>query len=141
MAKPIKRHLRIGNAPAQDEGKLLVRMHRDDLPKGTKWNRYIHLTTKNTRITCKVRNNELVEVPHPRVHQLNINKHLRQILGIKTGSVYDFYVSKASFLRAPSYVLRFHPNKTVRQNMFTKIVLALVLILAMLGAAIYYFVF
>ncbi len=141
MSKPIKRHLRIGNAPAQDEEKLLVRMHREDLPKGTKWNSYIHLSTKNQTITCKVRNNDLAEVPHPRIHQLNINRHLRKMLEVKTGIVYDFYLKRAPFWRAPFYALRFHPQKTARQNAFTILMVAFVLMLAIIGVAVYFFVF
>jgi len=95
MARPIKRHLKVGGAPEDDEGMLVVRMHPEDLPRGIKWNRYIHLSAKNAKITCRVRNNERAEVPHPRIHQININKKLRERLGIRSGTVYDSFLCSA----------------------------------------------
>ena len=139
MSKPIKRHLKVGGAPEDDEGTLIVRMHPDDLPKGIKWNRYIYLSVKDSKIACRVRNNELAEVPHPRVHQININKKLRNVLKIKSGTVYDFYVSKASVWKAPSYVMKFHPNSTARRNMLLRIIGAIAAIMIVIGGVLYYF--
>jgi len=139
MARPIKRHLKVGGAPQDDEGMLVVRMHPEDLPKGIKWNRYIHLSAKSAKITCKVRNNERAEVPHPRVHQININRKLRDRLRIKSGTVYNFYVSKAPFWKAPSYVMRYHPSRTAKQIMLLKILGATAVVLAVIGGVLYYF--
>jgi hypothetical protein len=140
MAKPIKRHLKVGYAPADDEGALIIRMHPEDLPKGMKWTKYIHLLVNDERLTCRVRNNELVEVPQPRVHQININNRLRELLGIKSGTVYDFYVTKASSLKAPYYVLRYHPDRVARRNMVFKVCGAVTAICAIIGGTSYYFV-
>jgi hypothetical protein len=139
MSKPIKRHLKVGGAPEDDEGTLIIRMHPDDLPKGIKWNRYIYLTVKDSKIACRVRNNELAEVPHPRVHQININKNLRNALKIKLGTVYDFYVSKASFWKAPSYIMRYHPDRTARRNTLLLILGAVAAVLIIIGGVLYYF--
>lgn len=139
MAGLIKRHLKVGGAPEDDEGMLVVRMHPEDLPKGIKWNRYIHLSAKNAKISCRVRNNERAEVPHPRIHQININKKLRERLGIRSGTVYDFYVSKAPFWKAPSYVLRYHPSKTARRIMLLNILMATAVVLSVIGGVLYYF--
>ena len=139
MARPIKRHLKVGGAPEDDEGILVVRMHPEDLPKGIKWNRYIHLSARDAKITCRVRNNELAEVPHPRVHQININRNLRDLLRVKSGTVYDFYVSKAPFWKAPSYVILYHPSGRARRKMLLKILGAIALALAVAGGAVYYF--
>ena len=139
MSRPIKRHLKVGGSPQDDEGMLVVRMHPDDLPKGIKWNNYIHLSAKSSKISCRVRNNEMAEVPHPRVHQININRKLRDRLGIKSGTVYDFWVSKAPFWKAPSYVLRYHPNGAARRNMFLRILGAIAVVLAVIGGVSYYF--
>jgi hypothetical protein len=138
MTQTIKRHLKVGNAPEYDEGRLLIRMHRDDLPKGIKWNRYISLTVKNSTITCKVRNNELTEVPHPRVHQININKSLREVLRIRTNTVYDFYVSKAARWKGPFYVLKHHPSPAARRNTLLKLLGVAAFIIAVIGVALYY---
>ena len=139
MSKPIKRHLKVGGAPEDDEDTLIIRMHPDDLPKGIKWNRYIHLDVKDSKIACRVRNNELAEVPHPRVHQININKKLRNVLKIKSGTVYDFYVSKASFWKAPAYVMKYHPDMTAKRNMLLKIIGTVAAILIVIGGVLYYF--
>jgi len=139
MSRPIKRHLKVGGAPGDDEGRLVVRMHPDDLPKGIKWNRYIHLSARNAKITCRVRNNELAEVPHPRVHQININRNLRDLLRIKSGTVYDFYLGKAPFWKAPAYVMRYHPDGTARLNMLLRILGAIAVVLAVIGGVLYYF--
>lgn len=139
MSQPIKRHLKVGGAPEDDEGSLIVRMHPDDLPKGIKWNRYIHLSARNAKITCRVRNNERAEIPHPRVHQININRNLRDLLRVKSGTVYDFYLSKASFWKAPSYVMLYHPNGIARRNMLLRILAATVVVLAVIGGVLYYF--
>ena len=140
MSQPIKRHLRVGGAPEYDEGKLVVRMHKDDLPKGIKWDSYIHLKAKDIKVTCKVRNNELAEVSHPRVHQININRDLRLLLKIKTNAVYDFYVTKASSWKAPSYVMQYHPKATARRNMRLKVFGTIaVVIAAAIAGALYYF--
>ena len=138
MSQPIKRHLRVGGAPEDDEGQLIVRMHPDDMPKGIRFNNYIHLSTKDARITCKVRNNELAEIPRPRVHQININRKLRERLRIKTGAVYNFYVSKALSWKTPSYVMRYHPNATARRNMRLKTFGAIAGITAIICWALYY---
>ncbi len=139
MSRPIKRHLKVGGAPEDDEGSLVVRMHPDDLPKGIKWNRYIHLSARDAKITCRVRNNELAEVPHPRVHQININRNLRDLLRVKSGSVYDFYLRKAPFWKAPSYVMLYHPSGIVRRNMVLRLLAATVVVLAVIGGVLYYF--
>ncbi len=139
MSQPIKRHLKVGNAPQDDEGILLIRMHPDDLPKGIKWNSYIHLLVKDAKITCRVRNNELAEVPHPRIHQININRNLRDVLRIKSGKIYDFYITKASAWKAPSYVIRYHPNRTARRYTLFKVLGAIGTILIAVGGALYYF--
>jgi hypothetical protein len=139
MAKPIKRHLKVGTAPEDDEDTLIVRMHPDDLPKGIKWNRYIHLHVRDGKISCKVRNNELAEIPHPRIHQININRALRNVLGIKSGTIYDFYVSKALILKAPYYVLKYHPYRAARRNMLLKIFGVIITVCIVIGAILYYF--
>lgn len=139
MAHRIKRHLKVGNGPADDEGSLMVRMHPEDLPRGIKWNSYIHVLVKDIKLTCRVRNNELVEVPQPRVHQININNELRDFLGLKSGTVYDFYVTKAPSWVAPLYVLRYHPDQTARRNMLLKIFGAAIVIIAIAGGLSYYF--
>ena len=117
MSKPVKRHLKVGNSPEGDEGVLVIRMHPDDIPRGVKWNNYIHLLVRDARVTCRVRNNEVTEVPQPRTHQININKDLREALGLQSGKVYDFYLKKAPFWKAPSYVVRYHPNRSARRWM------------------------
>ena len=131
--------MKVGTAPEDDEGTLIIRMHPDDLPKGIKWNKYIHLHVKDTTISCRVRNNAVVEVPHPRVHQININRDLRNTLGIKSGQVYDFYISKASRLKAPYYVIRYHPNRIARRNMIFKILGTIGAIIIVIGGTLYYF--
>ena len=139
MAHRIKRHLKVGNGPADDEGCLMVRMHPEDLPRGIKWNSYIHILVKDIKLTCKVRNNEMVEVPQPRLHQININNGLRDFLRLKSGTVYDFYVTRASRWMAPLYVLRYHPDQTARRNMLLKILGAAIVIIAVAGGLSYYF--
>jgi hypothetical protein len=138
MAHTIKRHLKVGNAPVDDEDVLMVRMHPEDLPRGIKWNKYIHLLVKHEKLTCRVRNNEMAEIPHPRVHQININNKLRELLGIRTGTVYDFYVTNASSWKAPYYVLRYHPDSTARRNTLLKILGAVTVILAIVVGISYY---
>lgn len=139
MAHRIKRHLKVGNGPADDEGSLMVRMHPEDLPRGIRWNRYIHILVKDIKLTCRVRNNELVEVPQPRLHQININNGLRDYLGLKSGTVYDFYITKASRWMAPLYVLRYHPNQTARRNMLLIILGAIIFIIAIAAGLSFYF--
>ncbi|MDY6892788.1 MAG: hypothetical protein SVO26_03610 [Chloroflexota bacterium] len=140
MPQPIKRHLRVGGAPEYDEGELVIRMHKDDLPKGIQWDDYIHLNVRDIKLTCKVRTNELAEVPQPRVHQVNINRALRQFLKIKTNSVYDFYVTKACSWKSPSYVMQYHPKATARRNMRLKVFgIIAVIIAAAAGVASFYF--
>jgi hypothetical protein len=136
MLHLVKRHLTVGNSPESDEGALMVRMHQDDLPKGTKWNNYVLLLVGDARIACRVRNNELVEVPHPRTHQININKDLRDVLQLKPGKVYDFYLKKASRWRAPLYVIRYHPSRKARRYMIAKVLATLVAAAGILGGVL-----
>ena len=140
MSQPIKRHLKVGAAPEYDEGKLIVRMHRDDLPGGIRWNRYVNLTVKNSTVTCKVRNNELTEVPHPRAHQINVNRSLRELLSIRTNTVYDFYVTKAPRWRGPLYVVKYHPSPAARRKTLLGLIGIAVLMAAVVGGVVYYFV-
>ncbi|UCC59536.1 MAG: hypothetical protein JSV02_07205 [Dehalococcoidia bacterium] len=139
MAHRIKKHLKVGNGPAVDEGSLTIRMHPEDLPRGIKWGRYIHLRVKNAKLTCKVRNNEMVEVPQPRLHQININNELMDFLGLKSGTIYDFYITKALSWMAPLYVLRYHPNQTTRRKMLLKIFGVVTVITAIAVGLAYYF--
>ncbi len=134
----VKRHLKVGNSPEGDEGALVVRMHPDDLPKGMKWNSYVHLLVEDAKITCRVRNNELVEVPQPRIHQININKDLRDTLGIRSGKVYDFYVTKASLCKAPSYVIRYHPSRAARRYMLARVLGVLGATAVIIGGLLYF---
>jgi len=139
MSKPIKRHLKVGRAPEYDNDILIVRMHGDDLPKGIKWNSYIHLAANDTKISCKVRTNQMAEIPEPRIHQININRKLRDDLGIKSGRLYDFYVRKAPFWKAPYYIIKCHPNRNDRRNMILKLCGVVIVALAVIGGASYYF--
>jgi len=140
MAKPVKRHLKVGTSPEGDESELVIRMHPDDMPKGIRWNNYIHLLVRDARITCRVRNNEVTEVPQPRVHQININKDLREALGLQAGKVYDFYVRKASFWKAPAYVVRYHPSRSARRWTLAKALAALAAGIVICSGLIYFFV-
>lgn len=137
MSQVFKRYLKVGGAPKADENELIVRIHPDDKPKGINWGDYIHLSTNRARITCKLRSNELREVEHPRIHQININRGLRNILGIRTGTVYNFYISKASSWKAPSYIMHYHPKSTVRRNMRLKIYGAIAGIIVIIGVYLY----
>lgn len=132
MARPVKRHLKIGATPHLDEGELFVRMHKDDVPKDMKWGNYIRLSANKSSITCKVLSNAMAEIKPPRAHQISINKHLKDILGVKPGTTANFYISKASSVKAPFYIMRYHPNKAVRRKVFWKtsgvIVVAIIVI-------------
>ena len=137
MSPIVKRYLSVRGAPEVDENELLVRMHPDDKPKGINWGNYIHLSTKRARVTCKLRSNEILELEHPRIHQLNINIHLRSILGIRAGTVSDFYISKASSWKAPSYIMQYHPNDVIRAHMRLKIYGAVAGIIVIIGVTLY----
>ena len=100
----------------------------------------MNLTVKNSTITCKVRNNELTEVPHPRAHQINVNRSLRELLSIRTNTVYDFYVTKAPRWRGPLYVFKYHPSPAARRRTLLGLIGVAVLIAAVIGGAVYYFV-
>ncbi len=140
MSKLMKRHLKVGNSPEGDEGTLVIRMHPEDMPKGIRWNSYIHLLVRDGKITCRVRNNEMAEVPHPRIHQININKDLREVLGLQSGKVYDFYVRKASFWKAPAYVIRYHPSRSARRWMLARALAVLAAGIAVASGLLYYFI-
>ena len=139
MSKPVKRHLKVGTAPESDEDELLIRMHADDLPKGIKWNKYIHVFVQDSKISCRVRTNQVAEVQEPRIHQININRALREYLSIKSNKVYDFYLGKASRLKIPYYVLKYHPDRNKKRNMLLKMIGTSIFILAIIGGVLYYF--
>ena len=139
MPKPIKRHLKVGRAPEYDNDILIVRMHAEDLPKGIKWNNYIHLAANDSTVTSRVRTNQMAEISEPRIHQININRTLRDNLGIRSGRLYDFYVRKAAFWKAPYYVIKYHPNRVVRRNTILKLCAAAIVALAVIGGVSYYF--
>ncbi len=111
-------------------------MHEDDIPKGIKWGRYIHLSTNDNRVTCKVLSNAMAEIKPPRAHQISINKHLKDILGVKQGTTGNFYISKASFWKRSLYIIRYHPDAAVRRRAFWKTsgVFAAVIIVITLAA-------
>ena len=138
MARRIKRHLKVGSGPTDDQESLIVRMHPEDMPTGINWNSYIHILVKDVKLTCRVRNNELVEVAQPRIHQININNELRDFLGLKSGTVYDFYITKALSWLAPLYVLRYHPNQTARRNMLLQLIGVAIIVVAVAGGLAYY---
>lgn len=139
MARPVKRHLKIGATPHLDENELFVRMHDDDIPKGVVWGRYIHVSTNNKRISCRVLSNAMAEIKAPRAHQISINKHLRDILEVKQGTNANFYVSKASRLKVPYYKIRYHPDAVVRRRVLLKTFGIIVLVLIVITIVSLYF--
>lgn len=138
MARFVKRHLKVGNSPEWDEGALMVRLHPDDLPKGIKWNSYVHLRIRGAKTTCRVRDNDMAEVPHPRVHQININRDLRDAMGLKVGKVYDCYLKKAPRWKAPLYVMRYHPMRSARRRMLARVLGALATTAVAVGLLLYF---
>jgi hypothetical protein len=141
MARAVKRHLKVGATPHLDENKLIVRMHETDAPEGVKWGNYISLSANQNRIACKVLSNAMAEVKPPREHQISVNKHLKSKLHIKPGTTVDFYIKKASPLRAPYFIMRYHPDGTVRKRTLLKVLgVAVVLALAATFAALYFLV-
>ena len=120
MARPVKRHLKIGATPHLDEEELIVRMHENDIPAGIRWGNYIRLSANKKHVACKLQSNAMAEIKAPRVHQISINKHLKNKLGVKPGATVDFYISKASFLKAPYYTMRYHPSSGARKRAFWK---------------------
>jgi len=120
MARPVKRHLMIGAVPELDETGLLVRMHEEDVPRGVKWGNYIHLSANNSHVTARVFSNAMAEIEKPRTHQISLNKHLKDRLGVQPGMTVDFYLSKASRLKAPYYLVRYHPMPARRRRVLLK---------------------
>jgi hypothetical protein len=141
MARGVKRHLKVAATPQLDESELIVRMHETDLPGSTRWGRYLTLWANQRKISCKVHSISVVEVKAPREHKISINKHLKSKLDIKPGTTVDFYIKKASRLKAPYYILRYHPNNAVRKKVFLKVLgITLVLLVAATFAALYFVV-
>ena len=116
MKQQVKRHLKIGATPHLDEEWLIIRMHEINLPQGLNFGDYIRVTINNKCVVGRLSSNAMAEIKHPREHQISLNKHLRQILGIKPGITGDFYVSKATSLKAPFYTIRYHPSSTARKK-------------------------
>ena len=139
MSRTIKRHLKVGDVPEFDEDFLIVRMHSEDMPKGIKWNNYIHLSTNNAKIACKVRTSDMAEISHPRIHKISINRKLRETLGIKSGLTYDFYIQKALFLKAPYFIIKYHPDRAAKRRTIIKLAVASVLVIAaIIGLSLYF---
>ena len=114
-------------------------MHETDTPEGIKWGNYISLSANKRKITCKVLSNAMAEIRKPREHQISINKHLKSRLNIKSGATVDFYVKKASRLKTPYYVARYHPDKAVRRVTFWKMFGVSILLAAVTTIVALYF--
>lgn len=140
MARPVKRHLMIGAVPYLDETELLVRMHEEDVPRGVKWGRYIHMSANDSHITAKVFSNAMAEIEKPRMHQISLNKHLRDRLEVKPGTTVDFYLSKASRLKAPYYLIRYHPVPALRRRVLLKTLGWATILVAIVAVVALYFV-
>ncbi len=141
MARSVKRHLKVGGVPQIDETELRIRMHDSDIPQGAKWGKWIHLRAYDDHITARVYSNAMAEIQQPRAHQISINKHLRDKLGLKPGATVDFYVKKASGLKAPYYTARYHPTASVRRKALLQILGVVVpLVAAAVIAALYFLV-
>jgi hypothetical protein len=141
MARAVKRHLKIGAVPHLDETELLVRMHESDLPQGMKWGKWIHIRAFDDHITAKVYSNAMVEIKQPRAHQISVNKYLRDKLGVRPGVTVDFYLRKASPLKKPYYMARYHPTPGIRRKAQLRLLSAAVLVVAAAIIAAMYFVF
>lgn len=139
MRKPVKRHLVVGATPHLDEDWLIIRMHENDLPQGLKFGKYIRVKLGNKTVVAKLRSNAMAEIKEPRVHQISLNKRLKQILAVKTGVTGDFYLSKATSLKAPYYTVRYHPSSSARKRVIWRTLGIVVLFIAIITLAILYF--
>ena len=139
MARAVKRHFKIGATPHLDENELIVRMHESDRPEGTKWGNYISLSANKKRITCKLHSNAMAEIKQPRTNQISINKHLKSRLDIKAGTTVAFYMKRASSLKAPYYIMRYHPDRGRRRGAFRRILGVVVIMAAAIALTASYF--
>ncbi len=139
MGKPVKRHLTIGATPHLDEDWLIIRMHESDLPQGIKFGNYLRVTLGNKTVVGKLRNNAMAEIKEPRVHQISLNKRLKQILAVKAGVTGDFYLSKATSLKVPYYTLRYHPSSSARKRVIWRTLGVVALFVTIVTLAILYY--
>ena len=69
-----------------------------------------------------------------------MNKNLRALLGIRSGAVYDFYVRKAPYWKAPSYILKYHPSSSARRITVLEMLGAVSVIVAIVGVLVYFLI-
>lgn len=139
MARPVKRHLKVGATPHLDEERLFIRMHEDDVPEGIKWGNYVRVSTNEACVAGKILSNAMAEIKQPRIHQISLNRHLKEILGVKPGATADFYISKAAFWKAPYYTIRYHPSSAVRKRTLWRTFGVITAVVAVIVVAVLYF--
>jgi len=120
--------LRVMDASATDYDRLVVRLHNTDKPRKIRWGDYMGISAdKKHWITAKVEPSGATGKG-----KIYMNTHLRGLLnreavGVPTarlGMSYPLHVRRAPSWQEALYLMRYHPDDTVRAKMRLQVYVA-----------------
>jgi hypothetical protein len=126
--------LRLVDAYAGDYARLVVRIHNDDKPKGIRWYRYISIALDGKYwITSKVEPSGATGKV-----KIYVNPHLRGLLNntavdgpiAQLGMPCSLYIRKTPAWKEALYIMRHHPDDTLRAKTLLEVCLAVIAVTA-----------
>ena len=125
MSQPLVVYLRVRDADSDDYDRLVVRIHESDKPEEITWGEYIDISLDNKHwVTTKVEPSGLMGKGRIYIHH-----HLRGILNRDAtrnraagiGTLAHFYIRRAPSWKEPFYIMRYHPDNKVRDQIRLKV--------------------
>jgi len=134
MPQPSQQFLRVRDAPVDDYDKLIVRLHKAAKPDTLEWGDYMHISADAKHwVTAKLQPSgeaglgKIYISPHIRILLNSISVGISP-LRLEEGS--HIYIKRASGWKEPFYIMRYHPDDSLRVKMRLKIGMALFILAA-----------
>ena len=114
-------------------------MHVADKPKNINWGEWVTISIPRTgrKVTCKILGEDRL-LGFAQLNNIYINAHLRNILGVDVGRMYDYAIERAFSWLFFWYIIRYHPDdgkRAVVLGATVGIVIAIIGLVARLALA------
>jgi len=141
MPQPSQQFLRVRDAPVDDYDKLIVRLHKAAKPDNLEWGDYMHISadakhwvTVKLQPSGKAGSGKIYISPHIRIL---LNSISIGILPLRLEEGSHIYIKRASRWKEPLYIIRYHPDDSLRVKMRLRVCAAMVVITAFIFAIAY----